>query len=621
MFSAFQLPDSITLRLVLEACSVTGNLHFALQVHCYMLKLQGLYPLDVITNTCLLSLYREFGFIENALKVFERISDKDIVASTAIMAAFNEVGQYEETMRCFVDMLREDYLLPNEFAFTCGLRACAGLCSLFGGEQIHAYAVKASVQSNVFVGTCLVDMYAKCDAMSSAKLAFSEISSPNSFSWNALMGGNLSAGEVLDLFSQMRLSGVSPDHVTFATIIRACENVQLSLVRQLHALVVKVLNIQSDMFIGTALFDRYVDHGCICDAKQVFDEIHNKDLAAFNSAIQGYVRNGHADKAINLFYEALQQGKEVTDLTLTSLLMGVKDIHQGKQLHALVIKFGCAGNEVITSLLVTIFCNFDCAGDAVTLFHQVDNPDLILCTSLLSSLCPLEEAKQIHSLIVKLNAGTGTDLFVACGLIDTYAKCGCIADAKRLFDKMEHRDLASWNAIITGLAQHGYAKDAIETFDKMVNEPDIEPDNITFIGVLSACSHAGLVEEGYQYFQMVKEPTIAHYACLVNLVGRAGKLDEALRLIYKMPFEPTEPIWTSILAASGMHGNIEVAEQSAEQLLSLNPKDPGTYIALSNIYASNGRWKDVKRIRKLMKDRGVNKTPETGLDEQQLFIR
>ncbi|XP_010276650.1 PREDICTED: pentatricopeptide repeat-containing protein At4g39530-like [Nelumbo nucifera] len=650
MIRSSQPPDNLTFRFVLKACAEAENYPLALQIHAFLLKLQGL-QLDPIVDTCLVKLFCELGPIEIAREVFDRMPQPDVVAYTAMMVGYTDAGDYEEALNLFRNMIEVERLVPNEFTLTSILSACAGNSSLLEGKQMHAYILKTSLQSNVFVGTALVNLYAKCNRMECAKMALFGISTPMVASWNALMAGNFDGEEVLHFLSMMRESGLNPDHVTFASVLRACKGVGLSSVRQVHGLAVKMIGTIVDVFVGGVLFEIYVSQGYVTDAGKAFECIHSKDILAFNLAIQGYMLNGHKAEAIDLFYEAFQMGMEPNEATLVSLMSKVEGLNLGKQLHGLVVKLGfsAAWCASIASSLIVMYTNFRHLDDAVRVFNKVHSPDLVLWTTIISgfsrsgesedalklytlmleeelaeipnnytyssvlcscaNLAAVEEGKQIHAQIIKSNYKIGADPFIASSLVDMYAKCGYITEARMIFDKMQVRDLASWNAMITGLAQHGYAEEAIGTFEKLKYLSDIQPNHITFIGVLSACSHSGLLQKGYHYFKLIKEPTIDHYACMVNLLARAGHLKEAMDLVKKMPFHPNEFIWSSLLAASATHGNIELGEHAAERLLQLNPKDPGTYVALSNMYAAARRWENVDKVRKLMEDQGIKKRP------------
>ncbi|PIA53774.1 hypothetical protein AQUCO_00900388v1 [Aquilegia coerulea] len=656
--SADHQPDMLTFRAILKVCVETKNYTLGVQVHAYIVKMLGTSNVDLIISTHLINLYGEFGMVEFARNVFDEtpVRDLDVVAFSSMMGCYNKAGNYYDALNMLKILMEFDGLSANEFVLTSALSASAGLFSLFMGRQIHAYVVKTLLSSDVFVGTALINMYIKCNDGDCAKKAFLEIETPNVVAWNAVLAGEYSGREVLMLFEKMWKeleSGVTPDHVTFATVLRACKDVDLFTVTQLHGLIMKIIGVQVDVFVGGALFDILVENGCVSDAKKVFDGIHGKDIIAFNLAIQGFRRNGHREEAVKLFHEAIQMEIELNEDTLTSLLIKIGDLNEGKQLHSLATKLGFTGSReydvAIASSLLIMYAGFRCLDDAVRLFNQIRCPDLVLWTSMIScfslsgetekalkfyaimlsqglaeppnhytfssvlqscaNLAAVEEGRQIHAQIIKSGTIIKSDLFVSSALIDMYAKSGYVTEAKSIFNKVRERDLPTWNAMITGLAQHGHADTAIEVFQELLNVPNLEPNDITFLGILSACSHSGLVVEGHRYFNMIKEPTVNHYACFIDLLSRSGCLEEAVNLIEEMPFDPNEVIWSSLLSASAIYNNIDIGEYSAKNLLQLNPKDPGTYVTLSNIYAAAGRWEDVNRIRKLMNERIVRKNP------------
>nr|UPT48380.1 pentatricopeptide repeat protein AaPPR7 [Agave angustifolia] len=326
-------PDSITLRSVLRACLQHDNcMLLAPQLHAYMLKMQSvLFSASELTvvSTCLLNVYLSCGCIDLARKVFVTIPERDVVACTSMLKGFAEAGENEEAFRVFKDMVEGENLMINEHAYSCALHACAGTCCLFGGQQIHARVVKSVMGSDVFVGTGLVDLYVKCNEMECARKAFAEIVEPGVVSYNALLAGNLEGDEGLRLFSELRLLGMDPDHVTFASVLRACKDVSIYSVKQLHGLVVKMMEAELDVFLSCALFEAYIDLGCFDEAQKVFGRIEDKDNAAFNLAIQGYLRNGHETEALESLIQALKMRKEVREVNATSLLVNSADWIRG----------------------------------------------------------------------------------------------------------------------------------------------------------------------------------------------------------------------------------------------------------------------------------------------------
>ncbi|KAL4203678.1 hypothetical protein AMTRI_Chr01g129190 [Amborella trichopoda] len=618
MLTSHYHPDAFTIRAVLKAISGLNHLEFAEQIHGFVVKAAELY-FDLVIITNLIDIYIKNSLIENARQLFDRTVERDVVVFTAMMRGYTEEENCEEALRLFREMVEEP-IPPNEFSFSCVLRACANLLALEEGKQVHSYIIKEAVNSDVFVGTALVNLYANCGDMESSELAFTEIFEPSVISWNALIGGSISGEEALRFFNLMRFTDTKPDDITFGLLVRACD-VNFGWGSMIHGAILKY-NLQRDAFVWSAL-------------------------------VVMYANCGHKFEAFRVFCEAKEMGNDPDEATLAFLLRSVGDVTQGKQLHTLIIKLRVSDNAAIASSLVSMYCENFFLKEAQEAFNRVSQPDVVLWTAIISGfaqggeaaralqfyakmvfegfvtpnhytyssilsasseLVAIEEGKQIHSQILKSGNDVHSDVFVASGLVDMYARSGFIMEARKLFEKMPKRDIVSWNAMIIGLAQHGFAEEAIETFEELLKCRYIKPNHVTFVGVLSACSHRGLVEDGYQYFFSIKrvhglEPTIDHYACMIDLVGRAGLLEEAKKLLVTMPFEPNELVWSTLLGACSIHGNIELGELSAKELIQLNPKDPATYVALSNIYASFGRWDDVKKVRNRMRARRVRKQP------------
>ncbi|KAG6507961.1 hypothetical protein ZIOFF_033316 [Zingiber officinale] len=648
LFSPYQ-PDIITLRLLFRTLSHTNHFPLLPQVHAYTLKHQHRLTSSELTicTTCLLNLYRKFGRVELARQLFDAIPDKDTIAFTSMLMAYREEERYVQALRMFHEVVETGgRFMLNEHVFSCVLGACASASALFIGQQIHALVVKSGMASGVYVGACLVAFYAKCREMACAKRAFFGISEPTVVSWNALLAGKSklldSDGGGFQLFCRMRSSGLNPDHDTFAGVLRSCrEGIGIGEVRELHGFATKMMEIKFDLFVGIALFEAYLDHGCFNEAQQVFSGLVEKDDVAYNLAIQGYTRNGQVPAAVNLFIECLKTKRELRELTLSSTLK-VVGLHSGKQLHAVMIKYGCRCERLFNSL-TKMYLDHHVLDDAINVLEHFDKQELTLWTSLISGLsrigeselalklyatmtteepvhqpapnhyifsallsscahiAAVEEGKQIHAQIIKSDIRMKHELFVASSLLCMYAKSGYIEEAIRLFEETPKRDIATWNAMISALAQHGFPERAIGIFEELVNLKEPKPNNITYIAVLSACNHCGWLEVGYQYFKTIKEPTINHYACVIDMFARAGKSEEAIEFVDKMPFKGKEHIWSSLLASSCANRNIELGEYAAKKLLELNPIDPGTYIALSNLYAACGRWGDAHHVRKLMK--------------------
>eukprot|EP01018_Ginkgo_biloba_P030859 Gb_11981 [translate_table: standard] len=388
--------------------------------------------------------------------------------------------------------------------------------------------------------------------MEDAHKLFDKIIEPNVVSWTAMIAGYAQHGrveEALKLFCRMQQAGSMPNQYTFGSVLKGCANLAAAEQgQQIHAHVVK-FGLESEIFAGSALVDMYAKCRNTKDARTVFDKLRERDEVSWSGMIGAYAQNGCSEEALKLFYRMKEVGVRMSPFALSSVLRACANI---------------AANE---------------------------------------------QGKQVH--VHTIYTGLDTNVFVGSALVDMYAKCGTIEHARLVFDKLPEPNLVSWNSIIIGYAQHGYGKEVIDLFDQM-QHAGMKPDEITFIGVLSACAHVGLVNKGCCYFDSMKQdhgiaPRVDHYTCMVGLLGRAGRLVEAEALIKEMPFQPDSVVWRALLSACTIHGNMEIGKRVAQCILELEPRDHASSVMLSNIYAAAGRWDEVASVRKLMRDRGVKK--------------
>jgi len=407
--------------------------------------------------------------------------------------------------------------------------------------------------------------------------------------WNAMISGYVHRGlyeAAFDLFRRMHSLGIQLDEYTYTSVISAASNAELFCIgRQVHAYVLRTVVQPSQHFVlsvNNVLITFYTRCGKMVEAKRVFDEMPVKDLVSWNAILSGYVNARCIDEANSIFREMPERSL----LTWTVMISGLAQNGFGEEGLKLFNQMTLEGLEA---------CDYAYAG-------------AIACCSVLGSL---DNGQQLHSQIIRL--GHDSSLSVGNALITMYARCGLVEAADTVFFTMPYVDSVSWNAMIAALAQHGHGVKAIQLYEQMLKE-NILPDRITFLTILSACSHAGLVKEGRHYFDTMRAhygitPEEDHYSRLIDLLCRAGMFSEAKNVTESMPFEPSAPIWEALLSGCRIHGNTELGIQAAEQLLKLMPQQDGTYISLSNMYASLGQWDEVARVRKLMRERGVKKEP------------
>ncbi|XP_057856842.2 pentatricopeptide repeat-containing protein At4g14850 [Cryptomeria japonica] len=555
-YKTFSQLDFKAYGCALQDCASSKALTRGKQFHANLIK-NGYESVASFLNTNLLNMYAKCHDTDLARKVFDKMAERSVVSWTAMIAGYVQNGDCWECLKLFSRMRRqEQFYKPNEFTFPCVLKACAGLGrdGLSLGKQVHSCIVQIGFDSDVFTGSALLDMYAKCGVRNDALQMFDEMPGRNIVSWNAMITGCVINGcgeEGFKIFQKLRGTDVKPNYVTFCSLLYACVQASsLEQGKQVHGHLVKS-GFDSEVTVGNGLVDLYGKLNHVEDARKLFDSMPERNVVSWSTMIAGYVQNGYSGEALSIFSQLHREGSEATEHTSSSVLKA------------------CA------------------------------------------VLASLEQGKQVHTHIIKMR--TVSNVYIGSALVDMYGKSGSIDDACQVFDRMPERNLVSWNAMISACSQHGHAEKAIQLFEQM-QCAGYQPNYITLLCVLSACSHAGLVGKGLSYFNAMSTdygimPEPEHYACIIDLLGRAGLLDEALEFMKGIPLEPTPSMWGALLGASRVHGNMVLAKQAAERLFELDPGDSGTHVLLSNIYAASGRWDDVAKVRNAMKNIGMKKEP------------
>ncbi|PKU60240.1 Pentatricopeptide repeat-containing protein [Dendrobium catenatum] len=660
------IPLNFTVSSALVACSDSSWLSVGCQIHGIVVK-NG-YETDYIVensimelyaNNALLDMYTKCGNLKSAdLWFLQMGSRRDKVSWNSLLAGYARHGRSEEAFDIFIEMLKET--APNEFTFSLMLAASANIFMLEHGKQIHACLIRNGFNIDVIIRGALVDMYCKCRLLDYAVRVFEKESSRDVVLWNSAILGfayNGRGAYSIELFEAMQRDGIRPDNITFIGALSACAGlVDSGSGVQIHALISKS-PFAYDVYMGSALVDMYSKCRRAFEAHRVFDNMPEKNVVSWNSLITCYEQNGPVSESLDMFVRMMECDVEYDEVTLASVVSACASllcIREGMQIHAQAIKFEKLRNDLILcNALVDMYAKcgkvsvarkiFDgmmnivawnalIAGytqngeneEALRLFlmlkresvwpsHYTFGNVLNAC----ANLAELQLGQQAHAHVMKhgfrFQNGPEPDIFVGNSLLDMYHKCGSIDESRKVFERMLNRDRVSWNAMIVGYAQNGSGLEAINLYKRMLMSEE-EPDNVTMIGVLSGCSHAGLVEEGRKYFDsMFKEhgliPSRDHYTCMIDLLGRAGQFGEVEKFIREMPIEPDSVFWSSLLSACRVHHNVQMGEWVAGRLFELDSENSGPYILLSNMYAEVGRWADVVRIRKLMKDKGVIKQP------------
>ncbi|XP_057858010.2 pentatricopeptide repeat-containing protein At3g12770 [Cryptomeria japonica] len=542
-------------------------------------------------------------------------------------------------------------LNPNIFASL--LQECSHVKSV---EQLHTQILITGLHQNHHLATKLVSIYAKHGFMEIARQLFDKIPTRDNLLWNVMIKGYAINGicdESLHLFYKMKEENLQPDRYTFSFVLKACA--YLSALQEGKEICDEVVSagLALDASVGVSVISMYAKCGRVDDARQVFDNISERNVVSWNAMISGYVWNGRANEALEVYHQMQKENVKPNRNTFVSILRACvdsKNVEQGKKIHEEIRKSEVELDVVLSTVLIDMYSKcknmefaremFDKmyrrdmvlwsamimgyahsghANEALRFFNQMlqedFKPDLITMSSALAAcahLSALRGGKSIHGYIVRSELKADAFVSTATALIDMYAKCGSLELARHVFEIMPKRNTVSWNVMIRGYGMHGYGENALELYLQM-QENGMKPDEVTFTNLLSACSHAGLVSEGRKQFDsMVQDycitPREEHYTCMVDLFGRAGHLDEALDFIQRMPIEPSISVWGALLGACRIHGNIELGECIAERLFNLDPKNTGRYVLLSNMYAAAGRWDGVLKVRAMVKERGLKRT-------------
>ncbi|XP_008784229.1 putative pentatricopeptide repeat-containing protein At5g52630 [Phoenix dactylifera] len=545
-------PDTVLAQLI-QSSARNRNPGRGKQLHAHLVA-SGATPSTFVANH-LISMYAKCGDLDHAIALFDRMPQRNLVTWTAMISGFSQNNKFADALRTFSSMCAAG-IKPTQFALSSAIQASASFGSLEFGRQMHSLSVKLGFDVELFVGSNLAGMYSKCGSLVDACRVFDEMPDKDEVAWTAMIDGHAKNGSfeeaIVALRDMFREGTAVIDPHVLCSVLSACGGLKAGKLGQcLHSCAAK-LGSESDTFVGNALVNMYAKAGDMESASNaVGANSSGWNVVSCSSLIDGYVEMDRIEEASKAYVESRRQGLEPNEFTFSSMIKA-------------------------------------CASQAA-----------------------LEQGIQLHAQVTKSNF-VG-DPFVSSTLVDMYGKCGLLNSSVQVFDEIQHPSDVAWNSIVGVFAQHGRGKEAIGAFNRMISRGN-KPNHVTFVSLLMACSHAGLVDEGLEYFHSMNkghglEPREEHYACVIDMLGRAGRLEEAREFIARMPFEPNAYGWCSLLGACRTHGDKELGERAAEKLMKLEPENSGIHILLSSIYASMGRWEDVKAVRKLMRDSRVKKLP------------
>ncbi|KAJ7966626.1 Pentatricopeptide repeat-containing protein [Quillaja saponaria] len=644
-------PNDLTFSLLIKACTSSLSPSASSLVNAEVeagqiqtqLEKRGVNQFMYV-NTALLDLFMKVGCIKNARKVFEGMSDRDVVSWNALICGYSRNGYYFDALGLFVKMNREGYR-PRQTTIVSLAPSCAWYELILQGRSVHGLGVKAGLDCDPQVKNALTSMYAKCDDLEASELLFEEMEEKSVVSWNAMIGAygkNGFLGKAMLLFKKMIEESCQASPVTIVSLLSANADPE-----SIHCYAVKI-GVANNASVVTSLVCVYARRGSTNMAQYLYKSLPQKNqLVSLTAIISGFSEKGDIESVVKCFVEMQQLDMRLDAVAVVSILHGITNpshFSVGRVFHAYGLKQGLTVDHLVANGLISMYSKFDeieavyslfsemhdkqlitwnsvisgCvqAGkprDAMGLFFQMNvcgqKPDAITIVSLLSGCCQLgylQFGEKLHNYVLRNNVEV--EDFVGTALIDMYTKCGRIEYAERVFKSIKDPCLATWNSMISGYSLYGLEHKALKCYCEM-HEQGPQPDDITFLGTLAACTHGGLVHEGIKFFEIMTEefgmvPGLQHSACMVGLFGRAGLFEEATEFIKNMELKPDSTVWGALLNACYIHQEVKLGECLAKQLLFSDYRNSGFYILMSNLYAAVGRWDDVERVRDMMRDTG-----------------
>lgn len=647
-------PNSRTLVALLLACEGASELGLGRAVHGYCLR-NGMFDSNTHVTTALIGFYSRLDLRVSRL-LFNLMVLRNIVSWNAMISGYYDVGEYFKALELFVQMLVDGI----EFDFVTMLvavQACAELGSLKFGKQIHQLVIKFKFVDDFYILNALLNMYSNNGTLHSSYQLFESVPNCDLPLWNSMMSAYAEFGcheDAMGLFTRMQSEGVKEDQRTVAIILSICEELADGLLKgkSLHAHLIK-RGMMMDAYLGNALLNMYLELNCVESVQKVFGQMKDGDIISWNTMILALASNNLRAQACEFFQRMRESEIKPNAYTIISILAACEDVsclHFGRSIHGYVIKHGVEINQPLQTALSDMYMNcgdeatardlFEGCPDrdiiswnamiasyvknnqaykALLLFHRMISeaqPNSVTIINILSAathLASLPQGQILHAYVTRRGFSLGLDFSLGNALITMYARCGSMQSAENIFRTLPKRNIISWNAIIAGYGMNGRGRDAMLAFSQML-EGGFRPNQVSFVSVLSACSHSGFIKTGLQLFHsMVHDfnvtPEVVHYSCMVDLLARGGRIDEAREFIGSMPIDPDASVWRALLSYCRAYSDAKLAKTIFEKLDELEPMNAGNYVLLSNVYATAGLWLEVRKIRTWLKENGLRKPP------------
>ncbi|OVA10469.1 Pentatricopeptide repeat [Macleaya cordata] len=645
-------PNLVSFVSVIPSCD---NIQSGESVHACGIKC-GLDQQNSVA-TGLLSMYAKLGVLDSAQIIFDGMPERSLLSWNATVSGYVQNGLPDVGLTAFYEMQLAGRI-PDSVSMVSVLSACAKLKITKLGMSAHAYCLRNGFDSNLNVSNALLTFYSDCDRLSSSLKLFHKMVIRNVVSWNTLISNSVHNGDIetaLTFVRQMQQEDVKFDLVTMISILPTySETEKLVQGMTIHGYAIKS-GLSSDVSLINALISMYVNCEDLNAANLLFQLMSLRDVVSWNALLTGYRHNNLHREAMVLFHQMNMEDQKPNFVTLLTILVMCSNQLQVKCIHAYAIRTRDILEPPLITSLMCMYARFENVNLCRLMFERADKSNVTVWNAIMSVYVESKNAKNavatfremlwmemepdhvtvltLISACIQLSSlglgqsvmayvickGFENDLLVSNALIDLYARCGYISIARNLFDGLTEKDTVSWSVMINGYGIHGDGEAALALFSQMKSS-GFEPDDVTFITILSACSHAGLVDRGRMLFNSMLElhgiePRMEHYACMVDLLGRTGYLDEAYDLVKRLPCKPSASLLESLLGACGVHGYFQLAEEIGRLLFELDPNNSKWYVMLSNVYAAAGMWTDAGRVRCDMEERRLRKVPGFSLIE------
>ncbi|KAL7170004.1 hypothetical protein ACSBR2_034957 [Camellia fascicularis] len=572
---------------LIQHCTDHRLLRQGKQLHARLLLSSTL--LDNFLASKLITFYSKSNYLFQAHKLFDEIPHRNTFSWNALLIGYSFNNMYIETLELFCHWLSSQSASakPDNFTITSVLKALSALFpDLKLAKMFHCFVVQNGFDSDTFVMNPLVTYYARCDDIGSARTLFDTMPERDLVTWNSMISGYSQEGYYEDckrLFREMLgLEGLRPNGVTVVSVLQACaQSNDLVFGMDVHQFIISN-EIEMDLSLCNSIIALYAKCGSFDYARELFENMSEKDEITYGAIISGYMVHGFVDQALDLFQEMKTPGLSAWNAVISGLVQNNR--HEG----------------------------------VLELFREMQSfslrPNSVTLSSILPSLSHfsnLKGGKEIHAYAIRNRFDR--NIYVLTAIIDTYAKLGFLEGAQRVFEQSKDRSVIVWTAIISAHAAHGDANTALDLFDKMLNN-GIMPDPVTFTAVLAACAHSGAVDEAWKNFDSMLgkyniHPSVEHYACMVGVLSRAGQLSKAVEFISKMPFEPSAKVWGALLNGASVFGDVEIGKFVCDYLFEIEPENTGNYIIMANLFSRAGRWEEAEKVREKMKSIGLTKIP------------